>query len=142
MWRHRRSQLPDVGKDLGLDLVLQFVRELIAVGSKDLDAVVVPWIVRGRDHDAGGKSIGSGQIGNAGCRDNSRADYPGPRRLQASRQDRTDPGTRFAGVLPDQDARVFVPSRQTLPQSPADREYALLVERIRARYTPNSIGPK
>ena len=51
-----RRQLLDVGEDIRLDGVLQFVGELIAVGPEDLDAVVLPGIVRGGDHDAGGKT--------------------------------------------------------------------------------------
>src|SRR5271165_4483572 len=122
--------------------MLQLVRELIAVGAKDLDAIVLPWIMRGRDHDAGGKAIGASQIGNAGRRYNSRADNFDPCRLQASRQGGADPGTRFSGVLPNQDARAVVPGDQPLPQSPADGENALLIERILASNPPNSICPE
>ena len=48
-------QLLDVREDVGLDGVLKFVGELVAIRAEDLDAIVVPGIVRGRDDDAGGE---------------------------------------------------------------------------------------
>ena len=45
-----------------LELLLERVVELEAVGVEDLEAVVVGRIVRGRDHDPGGERAGPGQV--------------------------------------------------------------------------------
>ncbi len=48
-----------------LDLVLDLVVELVAVGAEELDAVVVIGIVRGGDDDAGVGAQAAGDIGDA-----------------------------------------------------------------------------
>jgi hypothetical protein len=45
---------------------LDLIRQLVAVGGEELDAVVVVGVVRGGDDDAGGGAEGAGQIGDAG----------------------------------------------------------------------------
>ncbi len=59
------GKLLQVGKDVGLDSVLQFVGELVSVGAEDLNAVIAPGIVRGRDDNSGGHAVGTRQISDA-----------------------------------------------------------------------------
>ncbi len=54
--------------ELGLDRQFDLVRQLVAGGREELDAVVVVWIVAGRDHHAGGQPQRAGQIGHTGRR--------------------------------------------------------------------------
>ena len=51
-----------------LDRELDLVGELVAVGTEQLDAVVLIGIVRGRDHDADVGAQRAGQHGDAGRR--------------------------------------------------------------------------
>ena len=101
LWDAAAASLLDVGEDVRLDRVLQFVGELVAVGPEDLDAIVLPGIVRGGNHDAGREFIGAGEIGDARRSNNSGADHLDLGRLQRRRQGCADPGTRLARVLPD-----------------------------------------
>ncbi len=55
------DELVDVLEDFGFDLVLDLIGELHAVRSEELDAIVLPGIVRGGDDDAGGKAVGVGR---------------------------------------------------------------------------------
>ena len=47
-------------KDFFFDFQFNFVRQLVAIGAKDLDAVVAPGIVRGGNHHARGKTMSVG----------------------------------------------------------------------------------
>src|SRR5690606_21299215 len=51
-----------------LDLRLDNVVELGALGGEKLDAVVVMRVVRGTDDNAGGSAEGARQVGHGGCR--------------------------------------------------------------------------
>ncbi len=53
-------QLLEMGKDVGFNLVFEFVGQLVTVGAKDLDAVVLPGIVRRGNDNAGGEVIAPG----------------------------------------------------------------------------------
>ena len=94
--------LGQVGIDQRLDLVLDLVGELVAVGPEQLDAVVVVGIVRGRDHHA---EIGAHRAGEHG--DRRRRHRAGQQHVHADRgeagdQRGLDHVARQAGVLADQ----------------------------------------
>ena len=126
-------QLLEVGKDVGLDFVFQLVGELVAVGAEDLDAVVLPGIVRGRDDDPGGETIGAREVRHARRGDDAGAHHLHLRGLQPGGQDRADPGARFARVLPDDDASgVF---QRAASRCPSARPMAYTVRRS-SGYSP------
>jgi hypothetical protein len=64
------------------------------------------------------------------------------RRFQSSSENCTDQGTRLARVLTDDDAGRYVASGKSLPQGASDGVHGSPIQRILARDTPNSIGPK
>ena len=51
-FRGSLRQLFQVREDVGFDLVFQLVGQLVAIGAKDLDAIVLPGIMRSGDDDA------------------------------------------------------------------------------------------
>jgi hypothetical protein len=59
--------------------------------------------------------------------------------LQTRRQGCADPATRLARVLPNNDASGLVAGRHPLSKGASNRKYGLLVERILACDSPNSI---
>ena len=91
-----------------LDLLLHLVRQLVAVRSEQLDAVVFVRIVRGRDHHA--------EIGAHGARqhaDRRRRDRAENQRVHAHRREARDHGVfdhvaRQARVLADDHAMAIV----------------------------------
>ena len=105
-------QFFEVIEDLRFDLVFDFVGELEAVGAEDLDAVVGPGIVRGRDHDAGGEAVGAGEVGDAGRGDDAGAGDLRACAVQTTGEGAADPVAGFAGVLPDENRGANVFSRR------------------------------
>jgi hypothetical protein len=60
-----------VAEDFGFDGEFGGVGELVAVGAEELDAVVLPGIVRGGDDDAGGERVRAGEEGDGGGGDDA-----------------------------------------------------------------------
>ncbi len=73
-------------EDLVFDGELSGVGKLVTIRAEDLDAVVLPGIVRGRDDDAGSKSVGARQEGDGRCGDDAGALDRGSASSQASRK--------------------------------------------------------
>ena len=61
----------EVGEDAFFNGELGRVGELVAVGAEELDAVILPGIVRGGDNDAGRKAVGGGEVGDGGRGDDA-----------------------------------------------------------------------
>ena len=94
-------------EDLFLDGEFGGVGQLVAVGAEELDAVVLPGIVRGGDDDAGSEAMGAGEEGDGGGGDDAGAFDESTTRGEAGGEGGGDPVGGFARVLPDQDARLF-----------------------------------
>ena len=86
----------------GLDLQFHLVRQLVAVGRKKLDAVVVEGIVRGTDHNARRQSKCTGEIGHSRCGQRPRQHHIDTCRRKSSLKCRLEHVARDAGVLADQ----------------------------------------
>ena len=86
-----------------LDAVLHVVGELSATGSEELDPVVVPRIVTGRDDCAGNVFLGAPQ-GDGRSWNHAQVDGPSPRRLHARVQRGREGGARLSGVATDDEA--------------------------------------
>jgi len=97
------GELVNVLEDLGLDPMLDLVGELHAVAAEELDAVVLPGIVRGGNDDAGGESVGAGEVGDAGSGEDTGAGEGASGIAQAKGESFGDPSAGLAGVLPEND---------------------------------------
>ena len=91
-----------MAEDFGFDGELGGVGELVAVWAKELDAVVLPGIVRGGDDDAGGEVVRAGEAGDGGSRDDAGASTVVPPAMR--------PAVRAAAIQPE-DSRVSIPMR-------------------------------
>lgn len=88
---------------------------------KELDAVVVKWIVRGRNDNPGVKAFGAGQVGNAGRGDDTGAAYCAPGLCNPLGNGGSYPRTGFTGVTAnDQPGRLPGTRRQHLAERGSD----------------------
>jgi hypothetical protein len=85
----------------GLDLQLTLVRELVAVGPEQLDAVVREVVVRGRDHHAQVGAERPGHHRHPGRRQRPEQAHVHAHRGEARHQGRLDHIAREPGVLAD-----------------------------------------
>ena len=92
-------------EDFGFDGQLGRIGQFVSVGAEELDAVVLPGIVRGGDDDAGGKFVRACKEGDSGSGNDSRAFDRRAAGNQASGQRGGDPVGGLSRVLSDQDAR-------------------------------------
>ena len=86
----------------GLDRQFPAVRQLLAVGRKELDAVVCKRIVRGTDDHAQTQPQGPGQVGHAGGGQGTGQHHIHARRRKTGLQGGFQHVARNAGVLADQ----------------------------------------
>ena len=86
----------------GFDLQFHLVGQLVAIGRKKLDAVVIEGIVRGADHHARRQSQCTGEIGHRGCGQRPRQHHIDTGRRKSGLQCRLEHIARDAGVLADQ----------------------------------------
>ncbi len=133
--------LGHVGLDQRLDLLLDIVGQLIAVGAEQFYAVVVEWIVRGRNHDAEIGAHGTRQHGDGGGRHRAEQQHVHADRCEAGHQRVLDHVTGQPRVLPDHDAVAVVTALEHQPGRLPD-----LQRQLRGNHavgaTPNSIGPE
>ncbi len=94
----------ELAEDLVLDGEFGGVGELIAVGAEELDAIVLPGIVRRRDDDAGGEFMRAGEEGDGRGGDDAGALDSGARGEEAGGESGGDPVAGLAGVHAEQDA--------------------------------------
>src|SRR5580704_3186287 len=93
-----------MAEDFGFDGEFGGVGEFVAVGAEELDAVVLPRIVRGGDDDAGGEAVGAGEEGDGGSGDHARGFDGGASGGEASGEGGGDPVGGFSCVLTNEDA--------------------------------------
>ena len=136
------DELVDVLEDFGFDLVLDFIGELHAVGSEELDAIVLPGIVGGGDDDAGGKAVGAGEIGDAGGGEHSGTGEAASGVAQAAGDGFGDPAAGLAGVLPEHDLCGGGAAHEARAAGASDGVDGGEVERIIAGDAANSVGSK
>ena len=96
-----------MAEDFGFDGEFGGVGELVAVGAEELDAIVLPGIVRGGDDDAGGELVRAGEVGDGGRGDDAGRFDGGSGGGEAGGEGGCDPVGGFAGVLTDEDAGGF-----------------------------------
>jgi len=92
------------------------VGQFEAIGTEELDAVVLPGIVRGADDHAGGESVAADQKGDGGGGDDAGAFHRGSGFPQSGGQRSGDPGTGFAGVAAQKHARFDAVAGQRVAQ--------------------------
>jgi hypothetical protein len=90
-----------VVKNFILHGLLNRIGQLEAVAAEELDAVVAPWIMRGRDDHAGLKSMCSCKEGDRRSGDDSCAFDAHSCFTQACGESSRDPGARLASVAPE-----------------------------------------
>ena len=124
------------------DCVLDVIAKLVSVVAKDLDAIVLPRIVRGGDDDAGGKIARSRQVSNARGRDDPSFDRLHSLRRQAARQHLGNPFTRFPRVLPNDNLHARMLRRQPNAERAPDNFDCPAVKRILAGNATNAVSPE
>ncbi len=112
----RRRALPAGALDLRLDRLLDLVRELVAIGAEQLDAVVLVGIVRGRDHDAGIGAQGPRQHGDGGRRQRPDQDHVHAHGDEAGGERGLDQVAREPRILADDDEVAVVAAAQHQPR--------------------------
>ena len=128
--------------DVGFDLVLHLVRQLIAGTGKDLDAVELHRIVGGRDHDAGIGIVLAHQIGHSGRGQNAQTFHIRTHTAQTGRQGCFQHIAGLAGVLADQDARTVAGAAGQHRSSAAADLHCQLTGQVCACNTAHTIGSK
>ena len=136
------GQQVDVLEDFGLDFVLDFIGELHAIVAEELDAIILPGIVRGGDDDAGGKAVGAGEVGDAGSGEHSGADEAASGIAQTAGDGFGDPAAGFAGVLAEYDFSVRRAPHQAGAAGASNGVDRGTVQGIFAGDAANSVGSK
>ena len=107
----------DVGVDQLFDAVLDLVRELVAVGPKKLDAVVVERVMRRRNHDAEVGAHRTGQHRNSRRRHRSEQQHVHADRGEAGHQRGLDHVPGEPGILADHDTMTVFAAAEDEPGS-------------------------
>ncbi len=136
------DELVDVLEDFGFDFVFDLIGEFHAVAAEELDAVILPGIVGGRDDDSGGKAVGAGEIGYAGSGEHSGADEAASGIAQAARDGFCDPAAGFAGVLPEYDLGVGRTAHETRTAGASNGVDRSAIEGIFTGDAANAVGSK
>ena len=100
----RGGRAVEVAEDFVFDGEFGGVGEFVAVGAEELDAVVLPGIVRGGDDDAGGEAVRAGEVSDGGRGDDAGGFDGGSAGGEAGGERGGDPVAGLAGVLADKDA--------------------------------------
>ena len=93
-------------KDLVLHGQLKRIGQFESVASEELDAIVDPGIVRGRDDHAGVKAVRARQESNRRSRHNAGTLHVCSCPAQSSGKRGRDPRARFAGITTQDDSRL------------------------------------
>ena len=99
----------NISEDFGLYLSLNFVRQLVAIGPEELDAVVLIRVVRRGDHDAEVRAKRSHKHRDSGGRDRAELNDVHADRCEAGDQRRLDDVTGKPRVLPNHDTMAVFP---------------------------------
>jgi hypothetical protein len=115
--------------DLTLDIELHLIRQLVTVTAEDLDAVVLPWIVRGGDDDARAEAVllceeCDGRRCNHACKFGLGAAF-----AQAAHKCRRDPWSALSRVHAEHDAHRLAAAGKLTRQRHTHRMNRLRIER-------------
>ena len=127
----------EVAEDFSFDGDFGGVGEFEAVGAEELDAVVLPGIVRGRDDDAGGEVVRAGEEGDGGSGDDTGGFDRGTTSGEACGERGGDPVRGFASVLADEDTGR---AAEVVSEGQADGVDGGGVERGLAGDATNAVG--
>ena len=125
----------------GLKLVLDRIRQLVAVAAKELDAVVMKRIVRGRNHDARLRLVAACEIRDGGRRDDASEHRAAACRANARRQRRFEHLARNARVAADQDERLLILLAEIQRRRSAEAVRHLRQQR-HIRFAADAVGSK
>ena len=137
-----QTNVRTVVEDVGFDLVLDLIGQFVAVALEDLDAVELHRIVGGRDHDAGIGIVLAHQIGHSGRWQNAQTFHIRTHAAQTGGQGCFQHITRLAGVLADQDARTVAGAAGQHRSSAAADLHCQLTGQVCACNTAHTIGSK
>ena len=127
----------EVGEDALLEVELGRVGQLVAVRAEELDAVVLPGIVRGGDDDAGREAVRGGEVSDGGRGDDACVFDRGAALGEAGGEGGGDLVRGLAGVHAEQQARV---AAKGLRKRKADGMNGGGVERGLASDGANAVG--
>ena len=130
------------GEDALFQSLLPFIGKLVAGMAKDLDAIVLEWIVRGRNHHPRHIVSGPGKIGHSRRAQHTREMALHALQGEPSGHGGGQPRAAFPRVHTDEDNRLRVQVRGEFSQSHAYRECSLLIEWGLAGNSPNPIRAK
>ena len=133
--------LVEVGFDQRLDLVFDLIRQLLAVGAEQLDAVVVVGIVRGGDHHPEIAAHGVRQHGDAGRRHRAGQENVHADRQEAGGKRVLDHVAGQARVLADDHPVAVVAAMEHQSGSHADLQGELRRDRL-VRAPANAVSPE
>jgi hypothetical protein len=108
-----------VEKDFTLHGEFKSVGELEAVGSEELDAVVLPWIVRGGDDNAGVEAMMAGEEGDGRGGDDAGGFNLGASFTETCGESGGDPGAGLACVAAKDDFGMAVHFAEGVSQGEA-----------------------
>ena len=131
-----------VVEDVGFDLVLDLIGQFVAVALEDLDAVELHRVVGGGDHDAGVGMVFADQVGHAGGGDNAQQLYVSADTAQAGGQGGFQHIAGHTGIFADQDfGAVAVQAGKHGSGTAADLKRQFAGE-VLARHTADTISTK
>ncbi len=131
------------GMDDVFQLILHSIRQLVAVATKELDAVVMERIVRSRNHDACLCSMLLGKIGNSRSRNHTSHDNMTTSRANACRQCRLKHRAGDTGITANKDYRTFLAAFLTKVQgSSPSHAIGQLRSQLQVCLTTNTISTK
>ncbi len=135
-WRGRGSELAE---DLVLNRELSRVGQLVAVGAEDLDAVILPGIVRGGDDDTCRKTVRVREESNSRSSDDTSVLDRGAPGSEAGGERSGDPTSGFAGVHAEEDTRG---GTEMMGKGEADGVDGRFVERGLTGDSADAVGSK
>ena len=120
-----REARTEISGEQGLDLALDLVGELVAIGAEELDAVVLELVVGGGDHDAEIGAHGGGQHGHRRRRHRAEQQHIHAHGGEARDHGGLDHVAAEAGVLADDDPMAVIAAleRQTGRLANLEREF-------------------
>src|SRR5215813_15566477 len=118
------------------------IRQLKAISGEDLDSVVSPRIVRGRDNYARVKLPRAREIRDSGRGDHACTVDFHAKRHQSRSDPVRDPSAGFARVLANDYSGARVCPQEVMPQCASDHKCAFGGQRELARNASNAVGSK
>ena len=140
--RHVRgaADLPARVGDDRFHLALERLGELLAAPGEHLDAVVLEWIVRRRDHDSRVEAHLAGDVGDGGCRQHAGAGDRGAFGPYSTRELALDPFPGFARVAPQDESKLAAVAAHRPDQRRAQPRHGFMIEGKLSRLAANTIS--